>query len=123
MATGASGDTKSALTRDSSCDAAPSTSTVPLTVDHEVDHEALESPVSGPRGGGEARHVPAMSASVPEPRPDDEIVDLAWIMDRYRIRKSRAYDLVKERWFPRPILRGRWSMYSILRAEARRTAA
>jgi len=46
------------------------------------------------------------------------------IASRYGIGRTRAYQLVKEQWFPKPVVDGpyRWSLASVRAAEAKRAS-
>ncbi len=60
----------------------------------------------------------------PDPLNGSDVVTIDDIACRYRIGRTRAYELVKERWFPRPILDSprRWTLSSIVAAEMRRAS-
>lgn len=62
--------------------------------------------------------------SDPGPQLEDVFLTVRDIEQRYGIGRTRAYQLVKEPWFPRPVVEGsyRWSLASLRAAEDAKAA-
>lgn len=63
-------------------------------------------------------------ATQPGPQLEDVFLTVRDIEQRYGIGRTRAYQLVKESWFPRPVVEGsyRWSLASLRAAEDAKAA-
>lgn len=75
-------------------------------------------------GAVEPRRRLLVRGSDPEPQLEDVFLTVRDIELRYGIGRTRAYQLVKESWFPRPVVEGsyRWSLASLRAAEDAKAA-